>query len=220
MSLPPQVCRIRGMASNQYLILEPGELTLIDAGLPGNQKKVLRVLAHLGFRPTDLRRILITHADGDHYGALNPLSAATGARVYASAIEADAMRHGTFSRPLRLSGPARLALALAGRFFQARPATVDETLLPGVRLPLLGGLDVIDTAGHTPGHLSFYSPSTGVLFAGNSVVIHGRALGPSVGGNTWDQDQARRALERQVALHPSFVCAGHGYWEAAEGQTA
>jgi glyoxylase-like metal-dependent hydrolase (beta-lactamase superfamily II) len=218
MSLPPQVCRISGIAGNQYLILEPGELTLVDAGLPGNHKKVLQVLAHLGFRPSDLRRILITHADGDHYGALNPLCAATGARVCASAIEADAIRRGTSSRKLHPTGLARLAFALAGLLVHSEPATVDETLLPGALLPLLGGLDVLDTAGHTPGHLSFYSPSTGVLFAGDSIIVRVQALGPSGGGNTWDLDLARSALERQVALRPSFVCAGHGYWEEAGEQ--
>jgi glyoxylase-like metal-dependent hydrolase (beta-lactamase superfamily II) len=213
MSLPPQVYAIAGIAGNQYLILEPGDLTLVDAGLPGNHKKVLQVLAHLGFRPADLRRILITHADGDHFGALNPLCAATGARVYASPIEANAIRLGASSRELHPAGPARLAFALAGLLIRSEPAGVDETLLPGTRLPLLGGLDVLDTAGHTPGHLSFYSPATGVLFAGDSIVVHGQVLGPSVGGNTWDVERARRALKMQVALRPSFVCAGHGYWE-------
>ena len=220
MSLPPQVCRIAGVAGNQYLILEPGDLTLVDTGLRGNHKKVLQAIANLGFRPPDLRRILITHADGDHYGALNPLCAATGARVYASPIEANAIRYGTSSRELRPGGLARIPLALAGLLIRSERATVDETLLPGARLPLLGGLDVLDTSGHTPGHLSFYSPATGVLFAGDSIVVHDRALGPSVGANTWDVERARRALEMQEALRPSFICAGHGYWEEAGAQPA
>ena len=121
---------------------------------------------------------------------------------------------------MRPGGLARIAFALAGLLIRSEPASVDEALLPGARLPLLDGLDVLDTSGHTPGHLSFYSASTGVLFAGDSIVIHGQALGPSVGANTWDVERARRALDMQEALRPSFICAGHGYWEEAGAQPA
>jgi glyoxylase-like metal-dependent hydrolase (beta-lactamase superfamily II) len=214
MPLPPAVHRISGIVANQYLILEPGNLTLIDTGLAGNHKKILEALANLGFRPQDLRQILITHADGDHYGALNELRGASGARVYASAAEAEAMGRGTSSRQLRPTGLAKIAYGLMSRFIRTAPAPVDEILVPGTRLPLLGGLDVLDTLGHTPGHLSFYSPTAGFLFAGDSIVVRGGELAPTGGGNTWDAALARRSFEAQLALRPRFVCAGHGYWEA------
>ena len=214
MPLPTRVCRIAGMAVNQYLILEPGDLTLVDTGMPGNHKKIFAVMARQGLRPQDLRRILITHADPDHYGALNEVRQAGGARVCASAAEAEAIRRGASSRQIHPTGLARLFLGVMGRFFRLAPAAVDEILVPGTHLPLLGGLEVLDTAGHTPGHLSFYSPSTGVLFAGDSITVRGRGLASALRSTTWDEAGARRSFDAQVALRPRYVCAGHGYWES------
>ncbi len=206
--------RIAGFMNNQYLILEPGDLTLVDTGMPGNHKKILETLARLGHPPQDLRRILITHSDADHYGALKALLAATGARAYAGALEAEAIRRGTSSRPVEPKGLLRPIFALFGRMFRAEPAPVDEVLAPGQVLPLLGGLQVLDSAGHTPGHLSFFSPATGILFAGDSITVHGRELRTAMAGTTWDREAAQRSYEMQVALQPRVVCAGHGYWEA------
>ncbi len=201
------------MASNQYLILEPGDLTLVDTGMRGNHKKVLETIARLGFRPQDLRRILITHSDADHYGALDELRRATGARTYAGAIEAEAIRQGKSSRPLPDTGLVKVLMSVLGRFLTAAPAPIDEVLTPGDRLPLLGGLDVLDSAGHTPGHLSFFSPSTGILFAGDSITVHGQKLETAAQGMTADPARALQSYEAQIALQPRIVCAGHGYWE-------
>ena len=89
MEVAPNVHLIPGITANPYLIVDADGLTLIDAGLPGSDRKILRALAGLGYyAPKDLKRILITHAGFDHVGGLARLKAATGARVYASAIAA------------------------------------------------------------------------------------------------------------------------------------
>ena len=86
--------RLSNAFVNLYLIEEPNEtngLTLIDAGLAKSATQlVLRKIAELGRQPNDLKRILITHADADHYGSAAELKAITGARLYASAAEAEA----------------------------------------------------------------------------------------------------------------------------------
>ena len=43
-------------------------------------------------------------------------------------------------------------------------------LSDGQILPVLGGLRVIETLGHTPGHISLFAPSAGILFCGDSIV--------------------------------------------------
>ena len=56
---------------NLYLILEQHGLTLIDTGLQkSGAAVVLAALAQLGRQPSDLKRILITHADPDHIGSV------------------------------------------------------------------------------------------------------------------------------------------------------
>ena len=170
MEITPYVHLIPGVFANPYLIVDPDGLTLIDTGLPGSEKKILKYIAGIGKSPRDLKRIIITHADGDHYGSLNALKAASGARAYASAKEAEAMAAGKSSRSLKPGSVfAKIFFALLAPIFKAPPTAVDEVIADGQTLPILGGLRVLSTPGHTPDHISLFAPSAGVLFAGDSM---------------------------------------------------
>ena len=78
------------------------------------------------------------------------------------------------------------------------------------KLEVGGGLRVIDTSGHTPGHISFYAPASGVLFCGDSMVSDAQGLHGSRPGLTWDAAKAEAAVKKQAALRPQIVCPGHG----------
>ena len=41
-------------------------LTLVDTSVPGSGPQIARVIEDLGYRPRDLRRILLTHFHEDH----------------------------------------------------------------------------------------------------------------------------------------------------------
>ena len=195
---------------NTVLIVEPDGLTLIDAGLPRTHVRVLRFIESLGRSRRDLKHILITHADWDHVGGLPALHRATGARTYASAVEAQALAAGRSSRPIRLPASVSLQRKLLKRFFSPGPFAVDEILQDGQVLPILGGLRVIDTAGHCPGHVSFFAARHGILFCGDSMVTdNGRLLG-SLPHFTWDAAMARQAVKKQAALGARIVSSGHG----------
>jgi len=211
MEITPNVHLIPGIIANPYLIIDSGELTLIDAGLPGSHKKILRYIAGLGYTPKDLKRILITHADFDHVGGLAALQTATGAHVYAHAIEAAAMAVGRPSRKLKPGNVfAKLLYWGMGCMFRAAPVQVDEFLADGQVLPVLGGLGVLETFGHTPGHLSFFAPSAGILFVGDSIVSEENGLRGSRGANNWDQPKSDESVRKQAALGARIVCSGHG----------
>jgi len=211
MEIIPNVHVIPGGIVNCYLIVDPDGLTLIDTGLPGNANKILQYVEGLGHKPGDVKRILITHADGDHVGSLAAIKSATGARVYANASEAEAIAAGQPSRGLKANNPLlKLLFAITGRLFKASPAQVDEFLAEGQVLPALGGLRVVETFGHTPGHISLFAPSSGILFVGDSLVSAKNGLRGSSGANTWDQDKANASVRKQAALGARIVCSGHG----------
>ncbi len=196
---------------NVYLIIDPDGLTLIDTGLAGNAKKVLNYITGLGKQPGDLKRIILTHSDGDHVGALATLKAATGARVFASPIEARAIEAAHPSRELKMKGvQALLFKYIAGPMFRVKPAHVDELINDGDVLPVLGGLHVVATIGHTPGHISLYAPAHKILFAGDSMTSTKTGLRVSRGMNTWDEARAKEAVKIQAALGAEIVCVGHG----------
>ena len=211
MEIIPNVHVISGGFVNCYLIVDPDGLTLIDTGLAGNAKRVLQYVEGLGRKPGDVKRIIITHADGDHVGSLAALKAATGARVYANAAEAEAIAAGRSSRDLKADNLLlKLVFAITGRLFRASPAQVDELVTEGQALPALGGLRVVETFGHTPGHISLFAPSAGILFVGDSLVSNKDGLRGSRGANTWDQDKANAAVRKQATLGAQVVCSGHG----------
>ncbi len=211
MEIIPNVHIISGGMVNCYLIVDADGLTLIDTGLPGNAKRVLQYVGGLGCKPGDVKRIIITHADGDHVGSLAALKAATGAYVYANAAEAEAIAAGRSSRDLKADHLLlKLVFAITGRLFKASPAQVDELVTEGQVLPVLGGLRVVETPGHTPGHISLFAPSADILFVGDSLVSDKNGLRGSRGANTWDQDKANAAVRKQAALGARIVCSGHG----------
>ncbi len=77
-------------------------------------------------------------------------------------------------------------------------------------LPLLGGLHVLATPGHTPDHFSFYSPTLGVLFAGDALNTRNGRLQATPPSITADPDAARRSALRLLALAPAVIACGHG----------
>ena len=211
MEVSPKVHLISGVIANVYLVIDADGLTLIDAGLPGSEKKILNYVQERGYAPKDLRRIVVTHADTDHVGGLGALKHLSGARVYASAIEAAAVSHGRSSRQAQPAQLARrLLLMLSRGLFRPRPVEVDQIVAEGETLPILGGLQVIETPGHSPGHISLFSPSTGILFTGDSIIARAGRLTGSVPACTWDADKAAASVRRQAALSARVVCPGHG----------
>jgi glyoxylase-like metal-dependent hydrolase (beta-lactamase superfamily II) len=209
MEIISNVHLIPSIIANPYLIIDSDGLTLIDAGLPGSARKILNYISGLGRSASDLKRIIITHSDIDHIGGLSALKKASGASVYASAIEAEAISKGSPSRQIRPANLRRkLLMSMMRRFMKA--AHADEILSEGQVLPILGGLRVLETPGHTPGHISLFSPSTGILFTGDSIVVREGRLVRSVPANTWDEAKADESARKQAALGARIVCSGHG----------
>ncbi|MBP7690898.1 MAG: MBL fold metallo-hydrolase [Anaerolineales bacterium] len=212
MQLVDNVYQVPGVIANVYVVTDPDGVTLVDTGLPYNHGRIVAYLARLGQPAAAVRRILVTHADRDHMGSVKALQALTGARVYASALEGAAMARGQETRRLNVPPGLRLAFWVLRRFVfaAAPPAAADESLTDGQVLPVLGGLQVLATPGHTPGHVSFYAPAAGVLFAGDSLRVLGGRLRVSSGPNTADAAAAAASASRQLALRPHLICAGHG----------
>jgi glyoxylase-like metal-dependent hydrolase (beta-lactamase superfamily II) len=200
------------VVANPYILVDADGLTLIDTGLPRSSRKIIDYVASLGKSPHDLKRILITHSDLDHIGSLAALNKLTGARTYASQVEASAIANGKSSRQIKSTNFSmrRLMFTILGPFMKPKPYQVDEILADGQVLPILGGLLVVNTAGHTPGHLSFFAPGPGVLFCGDSMVSDEKGIHGSRPGLTWDDARAREAERKQAALGTQVVCPGHG----------
>jgi glyoxylase-like metal-dependent hydrolase (beta-lactamase superfamily II) len=196
------------VVASPYILVDADGLTIIDTGFPRSEKKILVYIAGLGRSARDVKRILLTHSDLDHVGALSALYKATGARTFASRIEAEAIAAGKSSRPIKPRGfPLRRLLRA---IIKPAPFQVDEILSDGQVLPVQGGLRVVATTGHSPGHLSFFAPAAGILFCGDSMVSDENGLHGSKPQYTWDATLAGQAVHKQAALGARIVCPSHG----------
>ena len=103
------------------------------------------------------------------------------------------------------------ALRLGASDYITKPFQVDEILTDGQSLPVLGGLRVVETPGHTPGHISLFAPQVGILFCGDSMVTYDNNIDndprPAA---TWDQARAKESNIKQSMLGVRIVCSGHG----------
>jgi len=210
MEILPGVYRIDLRVSNCFLIAEDSGLTLIDAGLRRSFTPLVDFIRSLGRSPSELKSILLTHADLDHVGAAPALNSHFGASIFTSSIEAEALAHGRSSRPIQV-GVLIPLFNWFERLNGAMQVEVDRTISDWDQLPILGGLRVIATPGHTPGHLSFYAPRHKLLFAGDSVSTQpDTVLYNRMKIFNWDQAQMQASVQRQAALRPEIVCSGHG----------
>ena len=84
MKIAPGIHRIGGNSMiNAYLVEQAGEVTIVDAGVPGYYKDLDRELAGMGRTPADVRALILTHGHSDHIGIAERLRRerrATGAR--------------------------------------------------------------------------------------------------------------------------------------------
>jgi glyoxylase-like metal-dependent hydrolase (beta-lactamase superfamily II) len=192
---------------NSFLIADDdGSLTLVDAGLKRAEKKVLAALASLGKAPQDVQRIVLTHAHQDHAGGLAGAKAATGANVLAHDRDAVYLQSGKPPQldHSRLSG--RLMNRMRGGFGKV---DVGETFQDGELLPIGGGLRVVHTPGHSPGHVSLLHEPTGVLITGDAI-FNVRGLRYSPATFCTDIRLSRETAHRLGELEYDVAAFTHG----------
>jgi glyoxylase-like metal-dependent hydrolase (beta-lactamase superfamily II) len=200
MELLPNVHAVKLLGCTAYLITEE-RLTLIDAGLPGSRRPLERYLRRIGRRIEELERIICTHGHLDHIGGVREL-AAGGADVLIHPDDLAGLEV-TFRDVLRARSRGSLL-----HYVTPHPgATVP--VRDGDAVPVLGGLTVLHTPGHTPGSICLWAPRHRILFTGDVLqVIRGRLTYASA-VFSHDYPAARQAVSRLAELDPQVIALAH-----------
>ena len=148
-------------------------LILIDAGMPSYAPQVLANIRTLGFKPTDVKIIIASHAHFDHAGGLAEIKRATGAQLAIMAQDVKADETGTYP-----GSENRHELDFA-------PVKVDRVLHDGDTVSLGGEtLTAHLTPGHTAGCTTWTFPvveggkTLSVIYQCSMSVAANRLLGP------------------------------------------
>ena len=152
---------------NSYALVDAdGSVTLIDTGLRWAPRRLLAGLAGMGKQPWDVSRIVLTHAHADHAGGAARMREESGAAIVVHERDAAYVEGGTAPPTGNRFTNSRVYVRLNGSF---TPAPVGQSIRDGNLLPIAGGLRVLHTPGHTPGHVSLLHEPTGVLITGDSI---------------------------------------------------
>ncbi len=172
---------------NSYLIERP--LTLVDGGLqtPDAWKAFVERIAAIGYRPEEIRRVLITHGHPDHYGLTEKVRGLSGAEIYVNQAEASKITevggnrveqmkgvYGDFFRRLGLTDAAFNAMGMIAnmnRQFSPPVQGAVHYVKHGDRIPFEDfELEVLYTPGHTLGIVCYYEPVTGFIFSSDHIL--------------------------------------------------
>jgi len=179
---------------NVYLCRDTDGFTLIDTATPGKADLIFARLAEWGGGPTDLKRIVITHADLDHAGH-------AGAATAALLVEGRSPRH--------MPQPVQFLIDRFVRYKRVDRGAI-RPLGDGDELPVLGGLRVLAAPGHTSEQHALYSPAAGVLFAADALNTRDGRLQLTPRRITADQAAAERTAIQLLQLSPAVIACGHG----------
>lgn len=164
-----------------YVLARDGRAAVVDTGVQGSDGQIESVLISLGLGWDAVDHVILTHLHPDHIGSLGSvMEVAAGAAAYAGAADIGAMN--ASPRPVNAVGDG------------------DSVF----------GLEIVETPGHTEGHICILDPAASVLVAGDA--LNGADAGV-IGANpdfSPDMASANESVKKLAALSFDTVFFGHG----------
>jgi hydroxyacylglutathione hydrolase len=201
--LAEDVYQLRGFPPNAINVYVIGDV-LIDAATRQAEKRIMRQIAG-----RNITAHALTHAHPDHQGSSHAICERLDIPLWCGQGDVPAMETpGAITNP---KAPRWLNWAQA-RFWVGPPHPVARALHEGDEL---AGFTVLETPGHSAGHVSFWRESDRVLIVGDVLGnmnfitgIPGLNTPPDL--FTPDPARNRESARRLAELRPALACFGHG----------
>lgn len=219
--------RVEDGLVNFYLVEDGDQVAIVDAGWPRSWSQVQEAVASIGRKPADIGTVLLTHGHPDHLGAAEKVRTEVGATVHAFQGEVDRVKG-----KAKGASPFTLVPGLLPKLYQPSAtgfvlrATGRGFLFPtwvkevsgfgaGAPLDLPGRPQVLETPGHTEGHVSFVFGEQGVLITGDAIATLdpiSRKTGPRLlpDNLNGDPQRTRASLDVLATAQADIVAPGHG----------
>jgi len=201
--LVEDVYMLNGFPTNAINVYLVGDV-LIDAGTRQAEKRIFRQIAG-----RTIAAHALTHVHPDHQGSSHAVGERLGIPLWCGQDDVPAME--TPGGVVSPNAPRWLQRAQE-RWWIGPPHPVARALREGDEV---AGFTVLDTPGHTRGHIALWRESDRVLIMGDvlnnmNVKTGLTGLHEPMGMFTPDPVRNRASARRLAALRPALACFGHG----------
>lgn len=186
---------------NCYII----EGVLVDSGIRSSYATIKKVLQEI-----NVYQHVLTHAHADHQGCSDQICAEFEIPLLCHPNEV--FRTETGMVTMDYPTPQHWIAKLQQRYWAGQGHKVGQTIVENDKI---GDFRVIETPGHSAGHISLFREQDGVLIMGDTAVnmnlittTVGLRLPPNM--FTSDQQLNIKSLQKLAQLNPSMICFGHG----------
>jgi len=202
------------------VLQDENDLMLIDCGYPNFLPLIEEAAKTKGIHMNTLTKILVTHHDADHMGSLADLKRKYPQVQILSSVEDEPFISGK-KESLRLQQAKAIYSTLPeeekeqARKFEQFLASIEHTevdilLKDGDSFPWFGGIEIIATPGHMPGHISVYHKESKTLIAGDAVVVENGELAIANPQYTLDMEEAKKSIQKLLHYEIDQLICYHG----------
>ena len=208
-------CHTINLGISTIYLLEGDKCILVDAGIPGQEKLLLRALGHANIRPEMIELLIITHGHFDHIGMANFIAETTNAKIVIHQQDLEMLESGRSPILPGTTPWGKMMVAFMSRVMRrvsVQPAKADIILGDdGLGLYEFGIPGrVVYTPGHTLGSVS-------VLLDGGDAFVGDLAMsaryfrwnpGPSILAVDWDL--VLQSCWKLLEAGARFIYPAHG----------
>lgn len=202
------------------ILKDSKDLILVDCGYPNFMLTIENEMNKIGLSLNQLTKIVITHHDHDHMGALREIKDQYPT-IEILCIKEEAPYITGQSKSLRLQQVEAIYDSLpenekdgsmAFQNFIASIKKVDNVTIinSGDMLPWCGGTEIVDTKGHTPGHISLYVKNEKTLIAGDALIVENGKLCMAMPEFVLNMQDAQNSIKNLLRYDIEKIICYHG----------
>ncbi|MCU9806802.1 MBL fold metallo-hydrolase [Paraclostridium sp. AKS46] len=196
------------------------EMILIDCGYPKFLSLIEECACKNNIDLNKLTKLIITHHDFDHMGSAADLkSKYPNIKILAS--KKDERYISGKEKSLRLQQAESIydslpeeqkewALNFQKKLESVENVDVDIELNDGDKFDCCGWVEIIETPGNMPGHISIYIKESKILIAGDALVIENDKLCMANPQYTLDIKEAKKSIKKLLNYDIDRVICYHG----------
>ncbi len=221
LEITPGVLRIPVGMVNCYAVECGRNWVLVDAGTEGHADHICEAALDFFGQDRAPEAILLTHGHRDHAGSAADLADLWDVPVYAHRLELPYITGESKYPPPDPTVGGFMSFMI--RFFPSKNFDLGGRVreLSGRNLPVMRGWELIETPGHSPGHVCFFRSKDRVLLAGDAFTTINQdspvdmlrrtpqVCRPPV-YYTCDWEAAEQSVKELADLQPRVLAAGHG----------